>query len=118
MLVWADVDWSGDAMTCKSTSAGALQLENHGIEAWTQTRLDVRAFGSSTGLPVSAVASRRAEGRHARDVHKRTRSRRDQLASAKWQDGEAYASNSLSFSMFYSVVFLYRSLAAKWRCVV
>ena len=30
MLVWADVDWSGDAMTCTSTSAGALQLENQG----------------------------------------------------------------------------------------
>ena len=35
MLVWADVDWSGDAMTCKSTSDGSLQLENHGIEAWS-----------------------------------------------------------------------------------
>ena len=35
MLAWADVDWSGDAMTCKSTSAGAVQLENHGVEAWS-----------------------------------------------------------------------------------
>ena len=35
MLVWADADWSGDAMTCKSTSAGAVQLEKCGIEAWS-----------------------------------------------------------------------------------
>ena len=34
-LVWADADCSGDAMTCKSTSAGAVQLENCGIEAWS-----------------------------------------------------------------------------------
>ena len=31
MSVWADADWSGDAMTCKSTSAGAVQLENYWI---------------------------------------------------------------------------------------
>ena len=35
MLVWADADWSGNELTCKSTSAGAVQLENHGIEAWS-----------------------------------------------------------------------------------
>ena len=27
MLVWTDADWSGNELTCKSTSAGALQLE-------------------------------------------------------------------------------------------
>ena len=33
--VRADVDWSGDAMTCKSASAGGVQLESHEIEAWS-----------------------------------------------------------------------------------
>ena len=34
MLSRTDVDWSGNEMTCKSTSAGAVQLESHQIEAW------------------------------------------------------------------------------------
>ena len=34
MLVWADADGSGNTMTCKPTSVGAVQLENHGTEAW------------------------------------------------------------------------------------
>ena len=33
--VRADVDWGGDAMTCKSTSARVVQLESHQIEAWS-----------------------------------------------------------------------------------
>ena len=35
VLVWTDVDWSGDAATCKSTSAGAVQLGSHTIETWS-----------------------------------------------------------------------------------
>ena len=35
MLVWTDADWSGNELTCKSTSAGAVQLEYYGIEAWS-----------------------------------------------------------------------------------
>ena len=35
MLVWTDGDWSGNAVTCKSTSAGAVQLENHTINTWS-----------------------------------------------------------------------------------
>ena len=35
MLVWADADWSGNKMTCKAASAGAVQPENYGIEAWS-----------------------------------------------------------------------------------
>ena len=35
MLVWTDPDWSGNELTCKSTSAGAVQLEYYGIEAWS-----------------------------------------------------------------------------------
>ena len=33
VLVWTDGDWSANAVTC-STSAGAVQLENHTIETW------------------------------------------------------------------------------------
>ena len=39
--VRADVDWSGDAMTCKSTSAGAVQLESRQIEAWSVLQQEV-----------------------------------------------------------------------------
>ena len=35
LSVRAGVDWSGDAMTCKSTSAGVVQLESHQIYAWS-----------------------------------------------------------------------------------
>ena len=35
MLVWTDADWSGNESTCKSTSAGAVQLAYYGIEAWS-----------------------------------------------------------------------------------
>ena len=35
MSVWADADWSGNAVTCRATSAGAVQLESHEIEAWS-----------------------------------------------------------------------------------
>ena len=35
MLVWTVADWSGNELTCKSTSAGAVQLEQYGIEAWS-----------------------------------------------------------------------------------
>ena len=34
MLVWTDADWSENELTCKSTSAGAMQLECYGIEGW------------------------------------------------------------------------------------
>ena len=34
VLVWTDGDWSGNAVTCKSTSAGAIQLGSHTIETW------------------------------------------------------------------------------------
>ena len=35
MLVWTDADWSGNELTCKSMSAGAVQLVCYGIEAWS-----------------------------------------------------------------------------------
>ena len=35
MLVWTDCDWSGNAVTCKSPSAGAVQLGSHTIETWS-----------------------------------------------------------------------------------
>ena len=46
MLVWADV-WlkRRNVMTCKSTSAGAVQLESHQIEAWSVLK-QVASFSS------------------------------------------------------------------------
>ena len=35
MLAWTDADWSGNEMTCRATSAGAVQLESRQIEAWS-----------------------------------------------------------------------------------
>ena len=35
MPVWADAEQSGNAMTCTATSAGAVLLESHEIEAWS-----------------------------------------------------------------------------------
>ena len=35
VFVWTDGDWSGTAVTCKSTSAGAVQLGSHTIEKWS-----------------------------------------------------------------------------------
>ena len=35
VLVWTDGDWSGNAVTCKSTSAGAVQLGSHTIDTWS-----------------------------------------------------------------------------------
>ena len=35
VLVWIDGDCSGHVVTCKSTSAGAVQLESHTIEMWS-----------------------------------------------------------------------------------
>ena len=35
MLVWTDADWSGNELTCKLTSGGAVQLEYYGIGAWS-----------------------------------------------------------------------------------
>ena len=55
--VRADVDWSGDAMTCKSTSAGAVQLESHQIEAWSVIQ-QVVSFSSAESETFAVVASR------------------------------------------------------------
>ena len=35
VLVWTDGDWSGNAVTFKSTSAGAVQLGSHTLETWS-----------------------------------------------------------------------------------
>ena len=45
MLVWADADWSGNELLCKSASAGAVQVEYYGIEAWSVVQ-QVVSFGS------------------------------------------------------------------------
>ena len=35
VLVWTDGGWNGNELTCKSTSAGTVQLVYYGIEAWS-----------------------------------------------------------------------------------
>ena len=46
MLVWTDGDWSGNPVTCKSTSAGAVQLGSHTIETWSVNQ-QVVSLGSA-----------------------------------------------------------------------
>ena len=36
--VWPDGDWSGDHVTCKSTSAGVIVLGEHPVEFWSVTQ--------------------------------------------------------------------------------
>ena len=57
ILAWADVDWSGDAMTCMSTSAGAVQLESHEIEAWSVVQ-QVVSFSSAESETYAIEASK------------------------------------------------------------
>ena len=54
----ADVYWSGNEMTCRATSAGAVQLECHEIEAWTWTTHTQWSYlGFICGLARTASAS-------------------------------------------------------------
>jgi hypothetical protein len=46
VTVWVDGDWSGDAVTCKSTSAGAVQHGGHTLETWSVTQ---QAISLSSG---------------------------------------------------------------------
>ena len=46
MMVLTDGDWSGNAVTCKSTSAGAVQLGSHTIETWSVNQ-QVESLGSA-----------------------------------------------------------------------
>ena len=66
VLVWTDGDWSGNAVTCKSTSAGAVQLGSRTIETWSvnqqvvplsSAESDLYAIGSgcARGLTVKHV---------------------------------------------------------------
>ena len=66
VLVWTDADWSGNAVTCKSTSAGAVQLGSRTIETWSvnqqlvplsSAESDLYAIGSgcARGLTVKHV---------------------------------------------------------------
>ena len=49
MLVWADADWSGNKMTCKSASGGAVQLKYYGIEAWSVVQQVVSFSSDESG---------------------------------------------------------------------
>ena len=55
--VRADVDWSGNAMTCRATFAGAVQLESHQIEAWIAIQ-QVVSFSSAESETCAIEASR------------------------------------------------------------
>ena len=60
VLVWSDGDWSGNAVTCKSTSAGAVQLGSHTIETWSANQQVVSL--SSTESEFYAIGSGCARG--------------------------------------------------------
>ena len=57
MIAWTDADCSGNAMTCKSTSAGAVQLESHQIEAWSVVQ-QVVSFSSAESETYAIEASK------------------------------------------------------------
>ena len=57
MLVWTDADWSGNELTRKSTSAGAVQLECYGIEAWSVVQ-QVVSFSSDENESYAAKKSK------------------------------------------------------------
>ena len=54
MSVWTDADWSGNAVTCRATSAGAVQLESHEIEAWSM----IQQMASVSSPRMSSTLSR------------------------------------------------------------
>ena len=55
VLVWTDGDWSGNAVTCKSTSVGAVQLVSHTIETWNVNQQVVSL--SSAGSDLYSIGS-------------------------------------------------------------
>ena len=75
--VRADVDWSGDAMTCKSTSAGAVELESHEIEAWSMIQKMVLLSSAESEFdavdaPMETLGRRRKQDRRT-DANPETR---------------------------------------------
>ena len=66
VLVWTDGDWSGNAVTCKSTSAGAVQLGSHTIETWSVNQQVVSL--SSAESEFYAIGSGCARGRTVKHV--------------------------------------------------
>ena len=71
--VQADVDWSGNEMTCRTTSAGAVQLESHEIEAWSVIQ-QVVSFSSAESETYAIEASR--VDRWETPYHRRKQNRR------------------------------------------
>ena len=69
--VWTDGDWSGNAVTCKSTSAGAVQLGSHTIETW------------SVNQQVVSLSSAESQTRVARNPLHR-------VARQRYQDDNSY----------------------------
>ena len=58
MLVWTDADWSGNELTCKSTSAGAVQLECCGTEAWSVLQQVVSFSSDENNEPYATEMSK------------------------------------------------------------
>ena len=60
VVVWTDGDWSGDVLTCKSTSAGAIQIGSHTVETWSVSQQVVSL--SSAESEFYAIGSGAARG--------------------------------------------------------
>ena len=65
VLVWTDGDWSGNAMTCKATSAGAIQSGSQTIETWSvnQQVMSLSSAGSEF-YAIGSGCSRRLTIKH------------------------------------------------------
>ena len=73
MLAWADADWSGNEMTCRATSAGAVQLESHEIEAWSKIQQVVSFTSAESELhAIEAPNVDRRETLDRRRNHRQT----------------------------------------------
>ena len=65
MLLWTDGGWSGNAVTCKSTSAGAVQLGSHTIETWSVNQQVVSlSLAESEFYAIGSGCARRLSVKH------------------------------------------------------
>ena len=65
VLVWTGGDWSGNAVTCKSTSAGAVQLGRPTVETWSVDRQVVSlSLAESEFYAIGSGCPRRLTAKH------------------------------------------------------
>ena len=77
VLVWTDGEWSKNAATCKSTSAGAVQLGSHTVETWSvNQQLVSLSSAESEFYAIGSGCARSERSRHE--------------GSGKRGDGELY----------------------------